>query len=109
MCPSIAKGGKISGIVPMTPHVDNNEHSVQIVVTDQGLADLRGLGPKQRAKAIITNCAHPLYRDYLLNYWEKSRVGHIRHNLRECFELHRNFIEHGAMLPELNLESLSPS
>ena len=57
----------------------------------------------QRAKAIINNCAHPAYRDYLLNYLEKSRVGHIRHNLRECFELHRNFIEHGAMLPDLDL------
>ena len=61
MCPSIAKGGKISSIVPMVPHVDNNEHSVQVVVTEQGLADLRGLGPMQRAKAIIEKCAHPAY------------------------------------------------
>jgi propionyl-CoA:succinyl-CoA transferase len=109
MCPSIAKGGRISCIVPMTPHVDNNEHSVQIVVTDQGLADLRGLGPMQRAKAIINNCAHPAYRDYLLNYLEKSRVGHIRHNLRECFKLHRNYIEYGAMLPDLDLSEMSSS
>ena len=106
MCPSIAKGGRISCIVPMTPHVDNNEHSVQIVVTDQGLADLRGLGPMQRAKAIITHCAHPAFRDYLFNYVEKSRAGHIRHNLRECFQLHRNFIEHGAMLPDLDLSKM---
>ncbi len=107
MCPSTARGGKISCIVPMTPHIDSNEHSVQIVVTDQGLADLRGLGPKQRAKAIINNCAHPAYRDYLCRYLERSRVGHIRHNLRECFELHRNFIEHGAMLPGLDLTETS--
>jgi acetyl-CoA hydrolase len=107
MCPSIAKGGKISCIVPMAPHIDSNEHSVQIVVTDQGLADLRGLGPMQRAKAIIKNCAHPAYRDYLCRYLERSRVGHIRHNLRECFELHRNFIEHGAMLPGLDLSETS--
>ena len=71
MCPSIAKGGKISSIVPMTPHVDNNEHSVQIVVTEQGLADLRGLGPMQRAKAIIENCAHPAYQDYLYHYMKE--------------------------------------
>lgn len=106
MCPSIIKGGRISCVVPMTPHVDNNEHSVQIVVTDQGLADLRGLGPMQRAKKIITNCAHPAFRDYLFNYLEISRAGHIRHNLRECFQLHRNFIDHGAMLPDLDLSKI---
>ena len=107
MCPSTARGGRISCIVPMTPHVDNNEHSVQIVVTDQGLADLRGLGPMRRAKTIINNCAHPAYRDYLHRYLERSRVGHIRHNLRECFELHRNFLEHGTMLPGLDLAETS--
>jgi hypothetical protein len=53
MTPSVAKGGKNSAVVPMTPHVDNNEHSVQIVVTEQGLAGLRGLGPMERAKKII--------------------------------------------------------
>lgn len=103
MCPSIAKGGRISSIVPMCPHIDNNEHSVQVIVTDQGLADLRGLGPMQRARTIIERCAHPAYRDYLYRYIDKSRVGHIRHNLAECFELHCNIMEHGAMLPGLDL------
>lgn len=106
MCSSIAKGGRISGVVPMCPHIDNNEHSVQIIVTDQGLADLRGLGPKQRATTIIEHCAHPAYRDYLRRYLEGSRVGHIRHNLRESFRLHRNLIEYGAMLPELDLSEI---
>jgi len=103
MCPSIAKGGKISSIVPMCPHIDNNEHSVQVVVTEQGLADLRGLGPMQRAGAIIENCAHPAYRDYLHRYLEKARVGHIRHDLETCYELHLNLMEHGTMLPDLDL------
>jgi acetyl-CoA hydrolase len=103
MCPSVAKGGRISTIVPMSPHVDNTEHSVTIIVTDQGLADLRGLGPMQRAKTLIENCAHPAYRDYLHRYLEKSRIGHIRHDLEKCFELHRNLLEYGAMLPGLNL------
>lgn len=107
MCPSINKGGRISCIVPMVPHVDNNEHSVQIVVTDQGLADLRGLGPMQRAKKIIENCAHPAYRDYLYHYIENSKLGHIRHDLGRCFELHRNLMEHGAMLPDLDLSDLA--
>jgi len=107
MCPSIAKGGKISSIVPMCPHIDNNEHSVQIVVTEQGLADLRGLGPMQRARTIIDNCAHPLYRDYLDRYIEKARVGHIRHDLEACYELHLNLMEQGAMLPDLDLSQIS--
>jgi succinate CoA transferase len=104
MCPSVAKGGKISAVVPMCTHIDNNEHSVQIVVTEQGLADLRGLGPMRRAHRIIEKCAHPAYRDYLFKYLEKSRVGHIRHDLASCFDLHRNLIEHGEMIPGLKVE-----
>ena len=107
MCPSIAKGGKISSVVPMCPHVDNNEHSVQIVVTDQGLADLRGLGPMQRAEKIIENCAHPAYREYLWKYVENSRLGHIRHNLDKAFELHINLKETGSMLPDLDMSQFA--
>ncbi|GKT10635.1 succinate CoA transferase [Desulforhabdus sp. TSK] len=106
VCPSVARGGRISNVVPMIPHIDDNEHSVQIIVTDQGLADLRGLGPMQRARAIIENCAHPAYRDYLYRYIEKSRPGHIRHDLDTCFELHLNLMEHGAMLPDLDLSTI---
>jgi acetyl-CoA hydrolase len=91
----------------MTPHIDNNEHSVGIIVTEQGLADLRGLGPMQRARVIIENCAHPAYRDYLHRYVEGSRLGHIRHNLDTCYELHLNLMEQGAMLPGLDLATLS--
>jgi acetyl-CoA hydrolase len=103
MCPSTAKGGKITTIVPMCSHVDHSEHSVQIIATEQGLADLRGLSPIARAKRIIDNCAHPAYRDYLHHYVESSPMGHIRHDLRRCFELYTNFQDHGAMLPDLDL------
>jgi acetyl-CoA hydrolase len=100
VCPSEAKGGAISTVVPMVSHVDHNEHSVQIIATDQGLADLRGLGPMERAHRIIDNCAHPKYRDYLHRYVEEAPMGHIRHDLHKCYELHRNLLEHGMMLPE---------
>jgi len=100
MTPSIAKGGRISTIVPMCPHIDNNEHSVQVIVTEQGLADLRGLGPASRAREMISRCAHPMYREYLERYVADSRGGHIRHDLSRCFELHRNLLEYGSMLPE---------
>lgn len=107
MAPSIAKGGRISTIVPMVPHVDNNEHSVQVVVTEQGLADLRGLGPMQRARIIIDRCAHPAYRDYLHRYMSEPRSGHIRHSLNRCFELHLKLMADGAMLPGIAVDSTS--
>ena len=105
VCHSTAKGGRISSIVPFCTHVDHSEHSAHVIVTEQGLADLRGLGPAARAQRIIDSCAHPAYRDYLHHYVEQRAQGHIRHDLARCFELHRNFEEHGAMLPDLDLSS----
>ena len=99
VCPSIAKNGKISSIVPMAPHIDSNEHSVCAIITEQGIADLRGLSPIERAKEIIKNCAHPLYKEYLYKYLENSKGSHIRHDLSKCFELHQNLIKYGTMLP----------
>jgi acetyl-CoA hydrolase len=104
MCPSFAKGGRISTIVPMCSHVDHNEHSVQIIVTEHGLADLRGLPPVKRARKIIENCAHPAYRSYLMHYLETSPQGHIRHDLSRCFEMHLNLQAHGSMLPDLDFK-----
>ena len=100
MCPSVAKGGRISAIVPMASHVDHNEHSVQVVATDQGLADLRGLAPADRAEAIIETCAHPDYRPYLRDYVARAPQGHIRHDLARAFELHLNLARTGHMLPD---------
>jgi succinate CoA transferase len=100
MCPSVAKGGTISAVVPMCTHVDHNEHSVQVVVTEQGLADLRGLAPAERARLLIDRCAHPAYRDYLQRYLASSGPGHIHHDLARCFELHQNLLRTGRMLPE---------
>jgi acetyl-CoA hydrolase len=99
VAPSIARRGSISTVVPMVTHVDHNEHSVQVVVTEQGLADLRGLGPTERGRVIIDKCAHPLYREYLREYLDSAPLGHIRHDLSRCFELHRNLQETGSMLP----------
>ena len=88
-------------VVPMCTHVDHNEHSVSVVVTEHGLADLRGLSPDDRAERIIDQCAHPLYREYLRKYLRGAGRGHIRHNLGRCFELHQNLQRYGSMLPDL--------
>ena len=67
MAPSTAQKGTISTIVALVSHVDHTEHDVQVVVTEQGLADLRGLSPRQRARLIIEKCANPDYNDMLLD------------------------------------------
>ena len=99
-CPSIQKGGKISAIVPMVSHVDHSEHSVKVLVTEQGVADLRGKDPRQRAEAIIENCAHPMYRELLWDYVKLSckTGGHTPHNLNAAFSLHQALMEKGDML-----------
>ncbi|ADY51960.1 succinate CoA transferase [Pseudopedobacter saltans DSM 12145] len=100
---SIAKGGKITSIVPMVSHVDHTEHDVDIIVTEQGLADLRGLAPRQRAKIIIENCAHPSYRSYLLDYFDRAceRGGQTPHLLEEAFDIYKDLREKGTMAKQI--------
>src|SRR5690606_38450685 len=99
--PSTAKGGAISAIVPMVSHVDHTEHDVSVVVTEYGLADLRGLSPKQRARAVIANCAHPDYRPMLQDYFDRacrdSHGKHTPHLLPEALSWHQRFLETGSM------------
>jgi len=101
--PSTAKGGKISAIVPMASNVDHITQDVQVIVTEQGLADLRGLSPKQRAKLIINNCAHPMYRDMLQDYYDRAMTSSYGlqspHMLTEALSWHQRFIDTGSMLP----------
>jgi acetyl-CoA hydrolase len=95
--PSVAKGGKISSLVPMCSHVDHTEHDVQGVATEWGMADLRGKDPSERAREIIEKCAHPDYRPILRHALEQQKKGHIRQNLSEAFRLHRAYLEKGDM------------
>ena len=103
MAPSTAKGGKISTIVPKAPHVDHINQDVQILVTEQGLADLRGLSPRQRAEVIIENCSHPDYRPALRDYLARARRDSYGQQsptlLAEAFAWHQRFIETGSMKP----------
>lgn len=96
-CPSTTKGGMISNIVPMVAHADHSEHSVDILVTDQGIADLRHLDPLQRAYEIINNCAHPDYRPLLLDYLKLGKGGQTPHSLQAAFAFHVAFNETGDM------------
>ncbi|WP_426305890.1 acetyl-CoA hydrolase/transferase family protein [Acidovorax facilis] len=101
MTPSLAKNGSISCIVPMASHVDHTEHDVQILVTEQGLADLRGHSPTQRAEIIIDRCAHPDFRPALHDYVARAKRGavgqHTPHLLNEALSWHQRYVETGSM------------
>jgi len=95
--PSTAKGGKISAIVPMVSHADHSEHSVKILITEHGIADLRGKSPIQRAEAIINNCVDPQYRDLLNAYLQLGQKGHTLQNMAAALAFHDTFIKTGDM------------
>ena len=85
----------------MCSHIDHTEHDVDIIVTEQGLADLRGLSPRQRAKVIIENCAHPDYKPMLMDYYERAlaatKSAHTPHILEEALSWHERFQATGTM------------
>jgi len=97
-CPSIAKGGKISTIVPLVSHLDHSEHSVQVVITDQGIADLRGKEPHERARAIVEQCAHPEYQPKLMRSQRRPHPTKPRPGLRDAPGLPPNRRHAGSLL-----------
>lgn len=101
LTPSTAKGGAISCIVPMASHVDHTEHDVHVIVTEQGLADLRGLPPRRRAQKVIDHCAHPDFRPALQDYVDRAYAGgggrHTPHLLDEALSWHARYLREGTM------------
>ncbi|KAL2686400.1 putative acetyl-CoA hydrolase Ach1 [Phyllosticta citricarpa] len=94
----------VSCIVPMCTHVDQTEHDLDVVVTEQGLADVRGLSPRERARVIIDKCAHPDYHPILKDYFDRAEfeclrkgMGHEPHLLFQAFNMHKNLAEKGTM------------
>lgn len=98
---SYAKGGKLSSIVPMVAHHDHTEHDVHVIVTEQGVADLRGLAPKERVPLIIENCVHPDFKQQLWDYYneavELTGNAHTPHNLEKALSWHVNAAKAGTM------------
>ncbi|OYR78826.1 acetyl-CoA hydrolase, partial [Halorubrum sp. E3] len=89
--PSTAVGGDVSRVVPLTPHVDHSEHDASVVVTEHGVADLRGLSPRERAEALVS-VADPAFREDLDAYRERaaSEGGNTPHDLDTAFSWTRN-------------------
>lgn len=98
---SVAKGGAISSVVPMCSHIDHTEHDIDVFITEQGIADIRGLSPKERARLIINNCAHPDYKPLLLDYLDRAEkatgFAHTPHLLDEALSFHTRFMQTGSM------------
>jgi acetyl-CoA hydrolase len=91
-------------VLPMVTHVDHTEHDMDILVTEQGLADLRGRAPRERAQCIIDRCAHPEYAPLLQEYLDRATreclakgSGHEPHMLYKVFNMQRHLEEHGTM------------
>jgi acyl-CoA hydrolase len=97
ICASTQKGNKISTIVPQVSHADHNEHSVQVIATEWGVADLRGKAPGERARLIIERCAHPDFRNLLREYVASGGFSHTPHKLSEAFAMHETFSKEGNM------------
>lgn len=101
MTPSLAKNGALSCIVPMVSHVDHTEHDVQVLVTEHGLADLRGLAPRQRARLVIEKCADPKFRPALLDYLIRAETGangqQTPHLPGEAFDWHLRALKGESM------------
>lgn len=107
---SIIKNGSISCIVPMVSHCDHIEHDVDVIITEQGVADVRGLSPVERARKIIENCAHPAYKDGLFAYLEEAintcPYKHIPHILGKSLSWHERLLNTGSMNPSHGMAAL---
>jgi len=97
ICASTQKKGSISTIVPAVSHTDHSEHSVQVVVTECGVADLRGKAPAERARLIIDRCAHPDFRELLRQYVGRDTVTHTPQALHSAYAMHEEFSKSGTM------------
>lgn len=102
--PTRADPTGISCVVPFASHVDHTEHDIDVFVTEQGLADVRGMAPRQRAREIIDKCAHPHYRPILQEYVELAtrlctmkKAMHEPHILQHAFKMYTNLDKEGTM------------
>lgn len=74
--PSTAKNDTISRIVPMLApgtHVSTSKNDINYVVTEYGVAQLRGKSAGQRARELI-GIAHPAFRNELREQAQRMKV-----------------------------------
>ncbi len=97
---STIKDDNISCVVPFVSHIDHTEHDVDVIISEEGIADLRGLSPKERALSIINNCANKYYRPLLIEYYNsvirKSKT-HTPLDFKEAFLWYDKYKISGSM------------
>ncbi|MBU5438097.1 4-hydroxybutyrate CoA-transferase [Tissierella sp. MSJ-40] len=72
--PSTAAKGTVSRIVSIIDEgaaVTTSRNDVQYIVTEYGIANLKGKTLRERGRALI-NIAHPDFREYLIREWEEK-------------------------------------
>jgi succinyl-CoA:acetate CoA-transferase len=103
LIPSTAKKGAISCIVPMVAHQDICEHDVDVVITEHGVADLRGLSEHQRSEAIIEHCTAGVYQKQLRAYRDEAEHQCGNHHPQlpdQAFAWYRRLQEKKTMVQE---------
>ena len=95
MTSSTTKNGDISCIVPMCAHVDHTEHDVCVIISEQGVADLRCLTAYERADKIIANCAHPNYKKQL---WDYANISYLRSDAKHGIAPNLFIFESGGII-----------
>ena len=89
--------GQLGGDADLINSIALDSGTVDIIITDQGIADLRHKDPVERAHEIINNCAHPMYRPLLNDYLKLGAQGQTPHTLNAAFAFHNAFSETGDM------------
>ena len=70
----------------------------RMYITEQGVADLRGKSPKERAQAIIENCAHPDYKQLLWDYLKLAgNRAQTPHAIQAALGMHAELAKSGDM------------
>ena len=70
-----------------------------VIITEYGVADLRGLAPKERVEKVIS-VAHTDYRPLLEEYFDRAKENkfqHTPHDLKTAFDFQVRFMEKGDM------------
>ena len=70
---------------------------MKIIITEYGIADLRGKSPRQRAEEIIEKCVHPDYKPLLREYLELGVKGQTPQDLACAFAFHQEVAASGDM------------
>lgn len=101
LIPSTGKSGQVSNVVPMVSHQDICEHDVDVIVTENGVADLRGLDEIERAEQIIAHCTAGEYQEQLTAYLHEARKkcgGHHPQLPEAAFAWYQRLRDTGSML-----------